>query len=96
MLTYWGRVTHICIIDPTIIGSDNGLLPGQRQAIIWTNDGVLLIGQLGTNEWNLNWNVYIFSEENAYENIVWKMAANLINQTRQDRSYFGLTDIFFL
>ena len=26
----------------TIIGSDNGLLPGWRQAIIWTNAGILL------------------------------------------------------
>ena len=33
----------------TIIGSDNGLLPGRRQAIIWTNTGILLIGPLGTN-----------------------------------------------
>ena len=28
---------------------DNGLSPGRRQAIIWTNDGILLIGPLGTN-----------------------------------------------
>ena len=48
-LTYWGRVTHICINKLTIIGSDNGLLPGQRQAIIWTNAGVLLTGPWGTN-----------------------------------------------
>ena len=33
----------------TIIGSDNGLSPDRRQAIIWTNDGLLLIGPLGTN-----------------------------------------------
>ena len=32
----------------TIIGSDNGLSPDRRQAIIWTNAGVLLIGPLGT------------------------------------------------
>ena len=30
-------------------GSDNGLSPGRRQAIIWTNAGILLIGPLGTN-----------------------------------------------
>ena len=30
-------------------GSDNGLSPGWRQAIIWTNAGILLIGPLGTN-----------------------------------------------
>ena len=32
-----------------IIGSDNGLSPVRRQAIIWTNFGILLIGPLGTN-----------------------------------------------
>ena len=48
-LTHWGRVTHICIVELTIIGSDNGLSPWRRQAIIWTNAGILLIGPLGTN-----------------------------------------------
>ena len=33
-LTHWGRVTHIFIGNLTIIGSDNGLSLGQRQAII--------------------------------------------------------------
>ena len=49
MLTHWGRVTHICVGKLTTIGSDNGLSPGRRQAIIWTNDGILLIRTLGTN-----------------------------------------------
>ena len=40
---------HICIGKQTIIGSDNGLSPGRRQAIIWTNAGILLIRTLGTN-----------------------------------------------
>ena len=48
-LTHWGRVTHICVDKLTIIGSDNGLSPERRQAIIWTNAGILLIGPLGTN-----------------------------------------------
>ena len=48
-LTHWGRVTCICVIELSIIGSDNGLSPGRRQAIIWTNAGILLIGPLGTN-----------------------------------------------
>ena len=47
--THWGRVTHICVSKQTIIGSDNGLSPGRRKAIIWTNAGILLIGPLGTN-----------------------------------------------
>ena len=48
-LTHWGRVTHVCVGNLTIIGSDNGLSPGRRQAIIWTNAGILLIGPWGTN-----------------------------------------------
>ena len=48
-LTQWDRVTHICVSKLTIIGSDNGLSPDRRQAIFWTNAGILLIGPLGTN-----------------------------------------------
>ena len=48
-LTQWGRVTQICINKLAIIGPDNGLSPGWRQAIIWTNVGILLIRNLGTN-----------------------------------------------
>ena len=49
LLTHWGRVTHICVGTNTDIGSDTGLSPGRRQAIIWTNAGILLTGHLGTN-----------------------------------------------
>ena len=79
MLTHWGRLTHIYVNKLTIIGSDNGLSPGGRQAIIWTNDGIFLIGPLGINkrQWNLNRNLKIFIQENAFENVVWKMAAIL-------------------
>ena len=48
-LTHWGRMTHICVGNLTIIGPDNGLSPGRRQPIIWTNAGILLIGPWGTN-----------------------------------------------
>ena len=37
-LTHWGRVTHICVGKPD-----------RRQAIIWTNAELLLIGPLGRN-----------------------------------------------
>ena len=49
LLTHWGRVTHICVDKLTTIGSDNGLSPGRRQVIIWSNAGILLIRLLGTN-----------------------------------------------
>ena len=48
ILTHWGRETHTCISKLSIIGSDNGLSPGRRQTIIWTNAGILSIGPIGT------------------------------------------------
>ena len=60
-LTHWGRVTHICVDKRTIIGSDNGLSPGRRQAIIWTNAWILLIGSLGTNCSEISIGIQIFS-----------------------------------
>ena len=61
LLTHWGRVTHICVIKLTISGSDNGLSPDRRQAIIWTNAGILLIGPLGTNLSEILIEIYTFS-----------------------------------
>ena len=49
LLTHWGRVTHICVGNITIIGSNNGFLPGRRKAIIWTNAAILLIRSKGIN-----------------------------------------------
>ena len=60
-LTHGGRVTHMCVGKLTIIGSDNGLSPGRRQAIIWTNAGILLIGPLGTNFNEILIGIQIFS-----------------------------------
>ena len=42
-LTHWNRVMYICVGKLTVIGSDNGLSPCRRQAIIWTNTEILLI-----------------------------------------------------
>ena len=60
-LTHWGRVTHICVSKLTIIGSDNGLSPGRRQAIIRTNAGILLIRPFGTNFSEILIEIIIFS-----------------------------------
>ena len=49
LLTSWGRVTHICVSNLTVIGSDKSLSLGRRPDIIWTNAGIVLIGPLGTN-----------------------------------------------
>ena len=62
-LTPWGRATHICVGKLTIIGSDNGLSPGWRQAIIGTNAGILLhvIGAMGINFSEISIAIHTFS-----------------------------------
>ena len=60
-LTHWGRMIHICVSNLTIIGSDNDLLPSQHQAIIWTNDGISLIGNFGTNSSEILIEILTFS-----------------------------------
>ena len=70
--THWGRVTHIYVSTLIIIGSDSGLSPGRRQAIIWTNGGILLIGP-----WRINFSSYIFIQEHALESVVSGMSAIL-------------------
>ena len=53
--------TYICVSKITITGSDNGLPPGRRQAIILTNAGILLIEPLETNFSEILIEIYIFS-----------------------------------
>ena len=61
ILTLWGRVTHICVGNLSIFGSDNGLSPGRRQAIIWTNTIILSIGTLATNFNEISIGIQTFS-----------------------------------
>ena len=67
-LTHWGRMTYICVSNLPTIGSDNGWQPKQRQAIIWTNAGILLVGPSETD----------FSEiviENVFKKMRLKMSS---------------------
>ena len=68
-LTHWGRVTHICVSKLIIIGSDNGLSPGRRQAIIWTNAGILLIGPFGTNFSEISIEIHTFPFKKMHLNM---------------------------
>ena len=65
-LTHWGRVTHLCGGNLTIIGSDNGLSPGRRQALIWTNAGILLIEPIGTNFNEIFIEIHVISFKKIY------------------------------
>ena len=77
-VTHWGRVMHIYVSKLSIIGSDNGLLPGRCQAVTWSNADLLLIGPLGTNFSEIfNWNSNISIQGNVLENDVCKLAAIL-------------------
>ena len=69
VLTHWGRVTHICVFNLTIISSDNGLSPGRRQTIIRTNAGILLIGPLGTNFSEIFFGIQVFSFKKMHVNM---------------------------
>ena len=60
-LTHWGRVTYMFFSTPTIMRLDNGLASGQCQAIIWTGDGILLIGPKGTNFIEILIEIHTFS-----------------------------------
>ena len=54
-------MTHICVSKFTITGSDSGLAPGRRLAIIRTSAEILLIGPLGTNFGEILIEIRIFS-----------------------------------
>ena len=47
-LTHWGRVTHICVGNQTIIGSDNGMSPFRRHSLSEPMLGYFMCS-LGTN-----------------------------------------------
>ena len=65
-LTHWGRVAYICVGNLTINGSYNGLSPDRRQAITWTNAGILLETNISDFFYQ---NSYIFIQEDVCENV---------------------------
>ena len=88
VLTHWGRMTHICVGKLSSIGSDNGLSPGRRQAIIWTNAGILLIGLLGTNFNDILIGIQIFSIKEMQlkmSSAKWRPFCLSINELIQDK-----------
>ena len=88
LLTHQGRAMHLCISKLTIIGSDNGLLLGQRQTMIWTNDGILLIWILGTNSSEILSKNHTFSFKKIHlkvSSVKWRpfcLRFNVSNQAR--------------
>ena len=79
-LTHWGYVTHICISKIIIIHSDNGLLPGRPQAIIWTNSGILLIGPLGINFGQISIKINTFHSKMKMLSAKWHLFCLCFNE----------------
>ena len=53
-------------------------MPGRQQAIVWTNAEIIVNSNIRNKlRWNRNWNLYIFFQENAFENVVCEMVAIL-------------------
>ena len=71
-LTHWGRVTHICGGNLTIIGSDNGLSPSHYLNHCWN-----IVNWTPRNKlhWNFNRNSNIFIQENSLQNVACEMAS---------------------
>ena len=80
-----GWEMHICVSKQTIIGSDNGLSPYRRQAIIvslsapshYLNQCWYIVNWTLRNklQWNFNRNSNIFFQKNALENVVCLIAS---------------------
>ena len=68
-------MTDICVGNLIVTGSDNGLSPGQRQAITWTNAALLSIDPLRTNFSEILIEIHVFFQGNVHENVVREMAA---------------------
>ena len=72
----------------TIIGSDNGLSPGRRQAIIWNNDGLMSIGALGTNFSEILIEIHTFSFTKMHLKVLsakWRPCCLDLNVLTKDR-----------
>ena len=81
-------MTHICVSKLTIIGSDNGLSPGRRQAIIWTNAELLLVGPLRTKFSEILIEIHTFSFKKMHLKMSagkWRpfcLGLNVLNSTK--------------
>ena len=77
-LTHWGRVTHVCV-------SKQGHHRSRKWLVAWSapshylNRWWNIVNWTLRNkvQWNRKQNSCIFIQENAFENVVWKMAAIL-------------------
>ena len=88
-------MTHILVSKLTIIGSDNDLSPGRRQAMILTNAGILLTGPVGINFTEIVIEINIFSIKKMYLKMLsakwrlFRLSLNVLN-TETGRSPYNI------
>ena len=94
-LTHWGRVKYIyASLNWVIIGSDNGLSPVRRQAIIWTKAGILLIWPLGTNFSEILIGIQTFSFKKLHlktSSAKWRLFCLCLNELSSKASYHKIS-----
>ena len=102
-LTHWGRVTHICVGNITTIGSDNGLSPGRRQAIIWNNaelschgvlehktgDSSTLYCRNGRSAYSCEFNIYSVTMQNVNTLFMYKPRLVLLPANTANHLHIG-------
>ena len=79
---------HICVGKLNITGSDNGLSPAWRQAVIWTSAGILLIRPSGTNFSDILIGTETFSLKKMYLNMLsakWRPFCLSLNEFKSAR-----------
>ena len=99
LLTHRGRVMHTCIRKLATIGSDNGMSPGRRQAIIWTTTRMLLIWTLGTNVVEISAEIQTFSFKKVHLKISsgkWRPFRRGIHVSTEMRTWISKYNHVFL
>ena len=70
-------MTLIYVSKLATIGLNDGLSPGRRQSITWTNAGILLIRTWGRDFFEIFNELHAFSLKNPLENVVCTIATIL-------------------
>ena len=84
IVTHWGWVKYIYASANWVIFRSDSVC--RRRAITWSNADLLSIELQG----NLNRNTMIFAQENAFENVICKIAAILYWITKSEWNNFSV------
>ena len=106
ILTHWGRVTHRCSGNLTIIGSDDWWLVAWTAPSYYLNQCCNIVNWTLRNKLqsNFSWKSNIFIQENALENIIcgmvsilsqpqWVKKTKMSGTTRHTLSYCWMCNI---